>query len=126
MTSLAVSSNSRSFSAPLNPISEFFWKEAFESLSPSDQESPRRCNGGDIIKDILDSMEVQKKLDERNARMFKWQGQVYHSSDIADKVISWVQTFIKVGDTIVQYDPVHAALPWAGFRFILQVVQSNP
>lgn len=74
---------------------------AFQSLSTSDQESLRSRNGGDIIKDILDSMEAQKKLDERNARMFRWQGQVYRPSDIADKVISWVQTFVNVGDTIV-------------------------
>jgi hypothetical protein len=29
--------------------------------------------------------------------------------------------FKQVGDVAVQYDPAHAALPWAGIRFLLQV-----
>ena len=37
------------------------------------------------------------------------------------KILRWVDKFKQIGDTIVQYDPVHAALPWAGFRFLLQV-----
>ena len=41
--------------------------------------------------------------------------------DLADKLISWVSKFVAVGDTLVQYDPGHAAIPWALVRFILQV-----
>jgi hypothetical protein len=39
----------------------------------------------------------------------------------ADKIISWLVKFKEVGDITVQYDPSHAALPWAGIRFLLQV-----
>jgi hypothetical protein len=41
--------------------------------------------------------------------------------DIGMKVLEWVHRFKEIGDLIVQFDPVHAALPWAGFRFLLQV-----
>ena len=41
--------------------------------------------------------------------------------DVGMKILHWVATFKQIGDIIVQYDPVHAALPWAGFRFLLQV-----
>ena len=41
--------------------------------------------------------------------------------DVGMKVLRWVDKFKQIGDIIVQYDPVHAALPWAGFRFLLQV-----
>lgn len=41
--------------------------------------------------------------------------------DIFDKLIKWIDIFKQVGDAAVQYDPVHAALPWAGIRFVLQV-----
>ena len=41
--------------------------------------------------------------------------------DVGMKILRWVDTFKQIGDTIVQFDPVHAALPWAGFRFLLQV-----
>lgn len=33
----------------------------------------------------------------------------------------WIDHFKEVVDVAVQYDPVHAALPWAGVRFLLQV-----
>jgi hypothetical protein len=42
--------------------------------------------------------------------------------DITDRIISWIERFVKVGDTIVQYDPGHAGLPWAAVHFILQVI----
>jgi hypothetical protein len=41
--------------------------------------------------------------------------------DQLEKVVEWVNKFKEVGDTAIQYDPVHAALPWAGVRFFLQV-----
>jgi len=41
--------------------------------------------------------------------------------DIAMKVLRWVHKFREIGDIIIQFDPVHAALPWAGFRFLLKV-----
>ena len=41
--------------------------------------------------------------------------------DVGMKILRWVDKFKHIGDIIFQYDPVHAALPWAGFRFLLQV-----
>jgi len=41
--------------------------------------------------------------------------------DLFGKIIKWIDLFKQVGDVAVQYDPVHAALPWAGVRFLLQV-----
>ncbi|KAM0625834.1 hypothetical protein ACHAQF_008396 [Verticillium nonalfalfae] len=41
--------------------------------------------------------------------------------DVLAKVVKWVNHFKDVGDVIVQYDPVHAALPWAGLRFLLKM-----
>jgi len=41
--------------------------------------------------------------------------------DIAMKVLHWVHKFREIGDIIIQFDPVHAALPWAAFRFLLKV-----
>lgn len=40
--------------------------------------------------------------------------------DVLDKIAIWVNKFKEVGDTIMQFDPHHAALPWAGIRFLLQ------
>jgi hypothetical protein len=41
--------------------------------------------------------------------------------DVFNKIIRWIDIFKQAGDLAVQYDPVHAALPWAGVRFVLQV-----
>ena len=40
---------------------------------------------------------------------------------MVDKIAVWVGKFIQVGDAAVQYDPTHAALPWAAVRFLLQI-----
>ena len=41
--------------------------------------------------------------------------------DIFAKIATWIQIFIEVGDVAVTYDPAHAALPWAGVRFLQEV-----
>jgi hypothetical protein len=48
-------------------------------------------------------------------------GETVIVSDLFGQVIGWIDLFKQVGDCAVQYDPVHAALPWAGVRFLLQV-----
>ena len=35
--------------------------------------------------------------------------------------MEWIGKFKAIGDTITQYDPAHAALPWAGIRVLLSV-----
>ena len=41
--------------------------------------------------------------------------------DVFDKIVRWIDVFKQVGDIAVQYDPAHAALPWAAIRLVLQV-----
>ena len=38
-----------------------------------------------------------------------------------DSILTWVDKFIVVGDTVMQHDPGHAALPWAVVSMVLQV-----
>jgi hypothetical protein len=46
--------------------------------------------------------------------------------DKFDQIVTWVGKFIKIIDSAVQYDPGHAALPWAGVKLILQVAHKVP
>ncbi|KAJ0139210.1 hypothetical protein HZ326_17855 [Fusarium oxysporum f. sp. albedinis] len=39
-----------------------------------------------------------------------------------DNIIRWLDKFKGIGDVVYSFDPVHAALPWAAFRFILQAI----
>ena len=52
---------------------------------------------------------------------FQFKGEEIVMGDIGMKILHWIDRFKQIGDIIVQYDPVHAALPWAGFRFLLKV-----
>ena len=38
--------------------------------------------------------------------------------DVCAKMVSWIEKFIGVIDVIVQYDPVHLALPWAAILIL--------
>lgn len=39
----------------------------------------------------------------------------------ADKVLLWLDRLKQVGDITVNADPIHAGLPWAGIRLLLEV-----
>lgn len=41
--------------------------------------------------------------------------------DVFSKISTWLQKLVDIGDVAVSYDPGHAALPWAGIRFLLKV-----
>ncbi|RFU33960.1 hypothetical protein B7463_g2386, partial [Scytalidium lignicola] len=45
--------------------------------------------------------------------------------DVLEKIVSWVRRFETIGDAIVSFDPVHAALPWAGVKFLIEVSVSD-
>lgn len=47
-------------------------------------------------------------------------GRVLFIGEVFNKFTKWIQMMVAVGDTAVQFDPVHAALPWAAFRFVLK------
>ena len=51
----------------------------------------------------------------------KFRGEEIVLRDVGMKILHWIDRFKQIGDIIVQYDPAHTALPWAGFRFLLQV-----
>ena len=103
------------------------WTRAINSGKLSPQESR-------TLKDIdfgVDSREtasaVKSKMDEilKKKKGERWKvkfrGEEFVLQDVGMKILQWVDRFKQFGDIIVQYDPAHAALPWAGFRFLLQV-----
>ena len=48
-------------------------------------------------------------------------GQTVILRDLFSKIVVWIDRFKDIGDIVVQYDPVHVAVPWAGVRFLIQV-----
>jgi hypothetical protein len=41
--------------------------------------------------------------------------------DVADRICTWLDNFKEIGDIIVNVDPIHCGLPWAGIKLLLQV-----
>jgi len=52
---------------------------------------------------------------------FQFKGEEIVMRDIGMKILHWIDRFKQIGDIIAQFDPGHAVLPWAGFRFLLKV-----
>jgi len=57
-----------------------------------------------------------------NQWKLKWGGKEINVREKAEKLVGWITKFKEAVDVAVQFDPVHAALPWAGIRFILILV----
>ena len=78
------------------------------------------------LKDVLKTAVDAKEANISNRLKLKWGDTEINVQDTADKLVGWITKFKEVGDIAVQYDPVHAALPWAGVRFILLVRHKHP
>lgn len=103
------------------------WAEAVEKLNDCDRSA---VNFSDDKLTVLVKLQLlaEKSKDECIQRRWKYtrkSGETVILRDVFEKMITWIKTFEKVGSTAVQYDPVHAALPWAGIRFILQVCEPH-
>jgi hypothetical protein len=67
---------------------------------------------------------ARKVQDDCQAKSYKFRfmGKDIIMRDVAGKIIFWLNKFKEVGDIAVNFDPTHASLPWAGVRFLLQVL----
>ncbi|KAM0228770.1 hypothetical protein ACHAPO_010520 [Fusarium lateritium] len=78
--------------------------------------------------DWLISETEQKKTEfEKARRLFvvetkshRWDFRKYF-----DRMVLWLNKFKAIGDVASSFDPVHAALPWAAFRFVLQAIVAD-
>lgn len=75
-----------------------------------------------ILSELRDVAEnSRQQCDSKKWKYRRSSGETVVVRALLGNVIKWVDLFKQVGDTVVQYDPGHAALPWAGVRFLLQV-----
>jgi hypothetical protein len=75
-----------------------------------------------ILSDVLElTTQSRQECIKKRWRYTRKSGETVIFVDLFGKIVKWIDLFKQVGDTVVQYDPVHTALPWAGVRFLLQV-----
>lgn len=107
------------------------WDEAIKSLGEFDEDDfsavvKRDFEAQISIKEVVAT--VQQSIDGTKAKRWaytKSNGQKVVLWELLGKVLKWVNKFKEVGDSAVQYDPGHAALPWAAVRFVLQASVSS-
>ena len=75
---------------------------------------------------MLKEIETKRDLALRKRWKFKKpNGEVLVVRDVLEKIAKWIYRFKETGDVIAQYDPAHLSLPWAAFRFLLQIAVSE-
>lgn len=93
------------------------WHEALQHFSPELIEifgtvGLSSIKKVDVLAAVLTTAKEKRNLCLRNCWKFKkLNGEVIILRDVVEKIVMWVEKFIKVGDTVMQYDPAHAALP---------------
>jgi hypothetical protein len=79
-----------------------------------------------VLDELLQDVVEKKRICEaKQWKYTKRNGEVVFIRESLDQVVECAKRFREVGDAAAQYDPTHAALPWAGFRLLLQVCQQS-
>ena len=99
------------------------WARALDSLSEKDRNTLGTNETGSNldIEELVQAVREKREMCLENQWGFEFRGRSINLRYQADKIISWLAKFKEVGDIAIQQDPSHAALPWAGIRFLLQV-----
>ena len=99
------------------------WARALGSLSEKDKNTLETTETRSKldIEELLAAVREKQEVCLRNQWEFEFRGRAVNLRHQADQIISWLAKFKEVGDIAIQHDPSHAALPWAGIRFLLQV-----
>ncbi|KAI8213675.1 hypothetical protein K4K54_001049 [Colletotrichum sp. SAR 10_86] len=94
-------------------------QEWLSNLNDDSQQSPI---GAQLIDELIS--EAHKKQEElekgRHNFILKAGKHKLELRLVFENMIKWIDKFKGIGDVVSSFDPVHAALPWAAFRFVLQ------
>jgi hypothetical protein len=89
------------------------WSKAFHSEDLNQQRETLKGIGfqANALESVSEARSfVEKLLNDKKKKAWK-----------IEKLLNWMDRFKEIGDIVVQFDPVHAALPWAAFRLLLKV-----
>jgi hypothetical protein len=108
------------------------WEQAAKELGPEDRKRIEllvdpQCNGNvNLLSEVLKATEERKQQCIKKQWSFTMKsGKVIKMRDLCDKILDWTQKFEKVGDFLASMDVSgHAALPWAGVKFVLEVTKT--
>lgn len=102
-------------------------EEALLALPPKERATIERSqlsSSRDVrtaVEDAYNAAVGQKKVCEDKRWEWQFRGRTVVLRDEVDKVLVWLHRFKSIGDVVANVDPVHAGLPWAGIRVLLEV-----
>lgn len=103
------------------------WSEALQKLSEKDRALvlDHVPLAGSPLSEMLETLTKVAQEKRRACQSKQWKlefkGHTVMLGKLADKIVLWLDRFKQIGDIAVNVDPVHAGLPWAGIRLLLQV-----
>ncbi|KAI9683264.1 MAG: hypothetical protein M1822_006129 [Bathelium mastoideum] len=104
------------------------WARAAAQLSDDEKRDINfsRSDKRQILAELHAEVEKsrQKSLESR-WKYTRKSGETVIIRDVFDKMVRWINMAKQIGDVAVQYDPVHASLPWAGIRLVLQIAVND-
>ena len=103
------------------------WARAMGNLSEKDKNTleTNKIGSNLDIEELVEAVRAKRKTCLENQWGLEFCGRSVNLRYQADKIISWLAKFKEVGDIAIQHDAGHAALPWAGIRFLLQVAHAT-
>ncbi|KAG9564180.1 hypothetical protein KCU71_g6183, partial [Aureobasidium melanogenum] len=105
-----------------------YWKLAYDSLEPNIKGTidSSMTQTTDVVAAALKAAKKKHELClKKRWKVKNLHGEAIVVRDVVEKVVKWITKFKEIGDIAVQYDPVHASLPWAGVRFLLQLASND-
>ncbi|KAF0322087.1 ankyrin repeat protein [Colletotrichum asianum] len=110
--------------ASSNTIAPNLWDIARKRLTNTEEAQLAKAavDNNTLSQQLLELVQrKQQQCMDRRLKFKRSNGEVVIIRDVFEKVVRWLQRFKEVGDVATQYDPTHAALPWAAVRMLLQI-----
>jgi hypothetical protein len=102
-------------------------KKALEQLEDKDRATVEEhmplvgTNADTAITDALEAAKKKQKECIGNGWHCNIGGHAVRLRDVADKVVKLVDLLTPIGDAAASLDPIHAGLPWAGVKVLIEV-----
>ena len=100
---------------------------AVEQISEEDRQQIDIHNSDrkGLLQDVIKIVEGKRDLCVEKQWKFRTGSVSTPLRDPFARIAAWINKFRDVGTIMMQYDPTHAAIPWAAIRFVLEVSAQN-
>ncbi len=120
------SSSPNEASRVLRPAAHNLWSVALGELPEEEQKLLEKhgtstLSGFPMVDSLLDVAREKSRQCQSKRWEFTCNGRRYIVRDVAERIVAWLDKLKQIGDVAVNADPLHAGLPWAAIRFLLQV-----